>query len=71
MHATVDATSAPGARFVTVVVPDGSAPSMTYRWEIDLSPGTASVPRTALTGRSESERRRATVTSVREVKVHP
>jgi hypothetical protein len=43
-HAAVDATSAPGARPAMDVRPRAIAPSIRYRCEIDLSPGTVSVP---------------------------
>ena len=38
------ATSAPGARPVMLVVPSANAPKSTYRWEMDLSPGTVNWP---------------------------
>ena len=50
MHATLAATSAPGARWVMLVTPSDNPPSSTYRWEMDLSPGTGTTPRTCGVG---------------------
>ena len=44
----VERQSAPCKKFVTSVVPCAIAPNITLRWEIDLSPGTVTSPRSAL-----------------------
>ena len=56
-RSTVERQSSPGRKLWTALSPSASALNMAARCEIDLSPGTAMVPRSRLAGRTDARHR--------------